>query len=175
MKYNFEYTKNDYMTPPELYQMALDYFQIDKFCLDACCSEFNIPARIYYTQEGLFSGGWHQLSDNDGLTGEWFDFTWCNPPFNDCAKWVEKAYKENKEKGLNIAMLIPVRTETRFWHDYILYNPDVEIKWLRKCYTFIDPATKKPVQMKKKQKDGTYKLVNGVYKNALALVFFREF
>lgn len=164
MKYNFEYTKNDYMTPPELYQIALDYFKIDKFSLDTCCTEENIPAQEYYKN-----------GEKDGLKEPWMAYSWCNPPFNDSAKWVEKAYKESKERGCNIAMLIPVRTETKFWHDYILYNPDVEIKWLRKCYTFIDPATKKPVQMKKKQKDGTYKLVNGVYKNALALVFFKGF
>lgn len=164
MKYNFEYTKNDYMTPPELYRMALDYFKIDKFSLDTCCTEENIPAQEYYKN-----------GEKDGLKEPWMAYSWCNPPFNDSAKWVEKAYKENRELGANIAMLIPVRTETKFWHDYILYNPDVEIKWLRKCYTFIDPATKKPVQMKKKQKDGTYKEVNGVYKNALALVFFRGF
>jgi len=164
MKYNFEYTKNDYMTPPELYQMALDKWGIDKFNLDTCCSEKNIPAK-WYCKNG----------DIDGLVAPWVDYSWCNPPFNDSAKWVEKAYKENKERGINVAMLIPVRPETKFWHDYILYNPNVEIKWLRKCYTFIDPVTKKPVQMKKKQKDGTYKLVNGVYKNALALVYFKGF
>lgn len=164
MKYNFKYTKNDYMTPPELYQMALGFFKKDFFNLDTCCTEENIPALKYYKN-----------GEKDGLKERWYDYSWCNPPFNNSEKWVKKAYKENQERGINIAMLIPVRTETKFWHDYILYNPNVEIKWLRKCYTFIDPATKKPVQMKKKQKDGTYKLVNGVFKNALALVYFRGF
>ena len=48
MKYNFEYTKNDYMTPPELYQMALDNWKITRFSLDTCCSEKNIPAEDHY-------------------------------------------------------------------------------------------------------------------------------
>ncbi|WP_407454375.1 hypothetical protein, partial [Methanobrevibacter sp.] len=81
------------------------------------------------------------------------------PPFNDCAKWVEKAFNENREKGINIAMLIPVRTETKYWHEYILSNPNVDIIWLRKGYRFLDIDNQEM----------------GVFKNALALVFFRSF
>ena len=159
MKYNFEFKENDYKTPPELYLMALITFGIERFTLDTCCTEFNIPARVYYTEDGLFADGCQKLSDKDGLTGEWFDFSWCNPPFNECAKWVKKAYNENKENGINICMLLPVRTETKYWHDYILHNPNVEIVWLRKGYKFLDKNNQEM----------------GVFKNALALVFFRSF
>lgn len=148
MKYNFEYTKNDYMTPPELYQMALDKWGVDKFNLDTCCSENNIPAK-WYCKNG----------DIDGLVAPWVDYSWCNPPYNDCCKWVEKAYNENKERGINIAMLIPVRTETAYWHKYILYNSKVEIKFLRKGYRFLDKDNQEM----------------GIFKNALALVFFKGF
>ena len=55
-------------------------------------------------------------------------------------------------------MLIPVRTKTKYWHDYILDKKNVKIKWLRKGYRFIDPDT------------GEYM---GVYKNALAIVYFK--
>lgn len=53
-------------------------------------------------------------------------------------------------------MLIPVRSETRYWHDYILYNTNVYIDWLRKGYKFLDA-------------DGNEL---GIFKNALALVYF---
>ncbi len=155
-KYNFEFKENDYKTPPELYQKALNYWGISRFDLDVCTTDFNIPARIYYTKEGLFADGTQQLSDNDGLTGEWMTgFCWCNPPFNECKKWIEKAFNENK-KGGKVAMLLPVRTETKYWHDYILNNPHVTIEWLRKGYKFLD-------------KDNNEM---GVFKNALALVYF---
>ena len=156
MKYNYQYIENDYKTPPELYNMALARFKIKKFDLDACCSDFNIPAHGYYTRDGLYTLG-YKITNNDGLTGSWFYFNWCNPPFNECKKWIEKAYNENA-KGCNIAMLLPVRTETKYWHDYILHNPNVEIVWLRKGYKFLDKNNQEM----------------GVFKNALALVFFKS-
>ena len=55
-------------------------------------------------------------------------------------------------------LLIPVRTETAYWHDYILHNENVEITWLRKGYRFINPETKQPM---------------GIFKNALAFVLFK--
>ena len=154
-KYNFGFKENDYKTPPVLYQKALKYFNIDKFDLDTCCTDFNIPASLYYRECGLYSDGEQYLSNNNGLTGEWFDFNWCNPPFNECKKWVEKAFIEN-EKWNKIAMLLPVRTEAKYWHDYILNNPNVHIEWLRKGYKFLD-------------KDNNEM---GIFNNALALVYF---
>lgn len=151
-KYNYEYSENDYKTPPELYGKALNYFRLKYslfldcgFNLDVCCTDENIPALRYYKN-----------GDKDGLKEEWSDFSWCNPPFNECRKWIEKAYKENKENGVKIAMLIPVRTETKYWHDYILFNPNVKIEWLRKGYKFLDKHNEEM----------------GVFKNALALVYF---
>lgn len=148
MKYNYKYNDNEYKTPPELYQMALDKWQITRFSIDTCCSDNHIPADEYYS-----------LPDKDGLAEHWNEYSWCNPPFNECKKWIEKAYNENKERGINICMLLPVRTETKYWHEYILHNPNVEIVWLRKGYKFLDKSNQEM----------------GVFKNALALVFFKGF
>ena len=145
MKYNFEQKRNDYKTPPVLYNMALEHWGIDKFDLDTCCTVENIPANEY-CKNGI----------TDGLSVDWRRFNWCNPPFNECAKWIKKAYDE-QIKGNETFMLIPVRTETKYWHDYILYNDKVKIFWLRKGYEFINPDTNKTC---------------GVFKNALALVYF---
>lgn len=144
-KYNFDYNENDYKTPPELYEMALKYFGKEKFNLDTCCSDEHIPSKWYC-----------KFGEIDGLATPWVDYSWCNPPFNECKKWIEKAYNENKDRKLNIAMLLPVRTETKYWHDYILFNPNAKIHWLRKGYKFLN---NKGEEM-------------GVFKNALALVYF---
>lgn len=144
-KYNYDYTENDYKTPPELYQKALNKFTLKQFMLDTCCTDENIPALDYYKK-----------GKANGLTERWFNFSWCNPPFNECKKWIEKAYQENQERDIAIAMLIPVRTETKYWHNYILHNPKVEIEFLRKGYRFLDKDNKEM----------------GVFKNALALVYF---
>lgn len=144
-KYNYDYAENDYKTPPELYQKALERFEKNIFALDACCSDENIPAHSYYKN-----------GQENGLECDWMNHTWCNPPFNECKKWIEKAYKENQEQDIAIAMILPVRTETKYWHDYILHNPNVEIEFLRKGYKFLDKDNKEM----------------GVFKNALALVYF---
>lgn len=143
-KYNYQSNENDYKTPPELYQIALDTYGINKFGLDACCIDENIPAEKYY-----------KYGEKDGLKEPWGNHTWCNPPFNECQKWVKKAYEESK-KGASIVMLIPVRTETAYWHEYILKNPYVEVNFLRKGYKFLNKNNEEM----------------GVFKNALALIYF---
>ena len=143
-KYNFDWNANDYKTPPILYEKALEKFGIDRFDIDTCCTVENIPATEYCKN-----------GQTDGLSIDWRAFSWCNPPFNECRKWIAKAYQE-QQKGNNVAMLIPVRTETAYWHDYILNNDNVQIEWLRKGYKFFDKDNKEM----------------GVFKNALAIVYF---
>lgn len=137
-------TANDYKTPPELYQKALKFIGQEYFSCDVCCSERNIPAIIHFIE-----------GERNGLTEDWEYYNWCNPPFNEAKKWIEKAYEEQL-KGHVTCMLLPVRTETRYWHDYILYNTKVHIDWLRKGYKFLD-------------KDNNEM---GIFKNVLALVYF---
>lgn len=45
---------------------------------------------------------------------------WCNPPYGrKIGKWVKKAYDEYKQNGTTVVMLLPARTDTRWFHDYI--------------------------------------------------------
>ena len=65
-------------------------------------------------------------------------------------------------KGNTSVLLIPARTETKYWQDYILKDgfplkEGIYIKFLRKGYGFLTPETKAPM---------------GVYKNPLAIVIF---
>lgn len=151
-KYNFEQQRSDYETPPELYKMALELAGADEFDLDVCCSRANIPAKFHYI-DGFA----------DGLKWDWGRLNWCNPPYDQCSKWIKKAYEE-QQKGNETLMLIPARTETKYWHDYILdenggcNRENVEVKFLRKGYSFINPDTGKNC---------------GVFKNALVLVYFK--
>ena len=50
----------------------------------------------------------------DGLSIEWKDKTYVNPPYSNPLKWVEKAIEENK-KGKIIVMLLKVDTSTRWF------------------------------------------------------------
>jgi len=147
MKYNFSKQKNDYKTPPVLIEMALNIIDRFEFDLDTCCSDTDFPAKNHYIN-GV----------TDGLTAKWSKYNWCNPPFDESKKWIKKAFEE-QQNGNTTCMLLPVRTETKYWHDYILFNSKVKIKWLRKGYCFIDAASGKELN---------------VFKNALALVLFEN-
>lgn len=48
----------------------------------------------------------------------------CNPPYGrELAKWVKKCYDES-EHAL-VVMLIPARTDTRWFHDYIYGKAEI--------------------------------------------------
>lgn len=49
----------------------------------------------------------------------------CNPPYGrELPKWVKKSYEEAK-KGSIVVMLLPARTDTRWFHDYIYGKADI--------------------------------------------------
>ena len=51
---------------------------------------------------------------------------WCNPPY--CRKtglWVKKAYEEHQRTGCTVVMLLPSRTDVRWFHDYILGKAEI--------------------------------------------------
>lgn len=57
--------------------------------------------------------------DFDGLACEWGQVNFVNPPYSTISKWVEKAYAEYR-KGKTVVLLIPSRTDTRWWHEYVM-------------------------------------------------------
>lgn len=55
----------------------------------------------------------------------------CNPPYGrELPKWVRKCYEESKKPDTLVVMLIPARTDTSYFHDYI-YHKAKEIRFLR--------------------------------------------
>ena len=62
----------------------------------------------------------------DGLKQEWTGVCWCNPPYGrQIGKWVEKACKSLA----TVVMLLPARTDTKWFHDWCL--PYGKIEFLR--------------------------------------------
>lgn len=60
----------------------------------------------------------------------------CNPPYGrETGKWVRKAWEEAKS-GTTIVLLIPARTDTSYFHEYIYGQ--AEIRWVRGRLRFED-------------------------------------
>lgn len=67
----------------------------------------------------------------------------CNPPYGrEIGKWVEKAYQENQEHGSLVVMLLPARTDTRWFHDFIYRK--AEIRFVRGRLKFGDSKNSAP-------------------------------
>ena len=49
----------------------------------------------------------------------------CNPPYSEIGKWVEKAFYESRNDGTLVVLLIPSRTDTKYFHDYILHRAEI--------------------------------------------------
>ena len=55
----------------------------------------------------------------------------CNPPYGrEISRWVKKCYEESKKPNTTVVMLIPARTDTSYFHDYI-YKKAKEIRFVR--------------------------------------------
>ena len=109
----------------DLWSTPQDLFdELDKefhFTLDPCADENNHKCKKYYTKE------------QDGLSKCWRgEIVFCNPPYGrEIGSWVKKCWLHAKVgEGLAI-MLIPARTDTKWFHDYIYNKPNVEIRFIK--------------------------------------------
>lgn len=101
-------------TPQDLFDKLNAEFHFD---LDVCALPENAKCERYYTPE------------DDGLLQPWNGVCWCNPPYGKTiGKWVQKAY-ETFAGGGTVVMLLPARTDTKWFHEYI-YNK-AEIRFIK--------------------------------------------
>lgn len=63
----------------------------------------------------------------------------CNPPYGrQIYDWVRKGYEESRKPGTLVVMLIPARTDTSYFHDYIFHGKANEVRFLRGRLKFTD-------------------------------------
>ena len=103
------------------------------FTLDPCATRENAKCAKYFTVE------------DDGLKQDWQGETvFCNPPYGrEIGKWVKKCYEESKKPGTTVVMLIPARTDTSYFHDFI-YGKAREIRFIRGRLKFGDAKNSAP-------------------------------
>lgn len=63
-------------------------------------------------------------SAEDGLLKEWGQVSFVNPPYSKLKEWIKKSYEE-WQKGKTVVMLIPSRTDTKAWHDYVMQADEI--------------------------------------------------
>lgn len=113
----FSSKTDEWSTPQDFFNELNKEFN---FTLDPCATPENAKCEKYYTKE------------DDGLKQDWSGETvFCNPPYGRAIKdWVKKCYAESKKPNTTVVMLIPARTDTSYFHDYI-YHKAKEIRFIR--------------------------------------------
>lgn len=107
----FSSATDQWATPQEFFD------ELDKefdFAVDVCADATNHKCEAYYDKAA------------DGLSQAWNRTAWCNPPYGrEIGKWVAKAAEESKKHGVTVVMLLPARTDTRWFHDYIYGKAEI--------------------------------------------------
>lgn len=100
--------RTNWSTPQWLFDLLHARF---KFTLDVCAEKNNAKCRRYFSPKA------------NGLEQNWSPHRcWMNPPFGEgIAHWVLKA-KNEAYAGALVVCLLPVRSDTFWWHNYLLQS-----------------------------------------------------
>jgi site-specific DNA-methyltransferase (adenine-specific) len=103
----FTSNTDQWATPQDFFDKLNDEFHFD---LDVCATPENAKCEKYFTK------------DDDGLSQQWWGVVYCNPPYGrEIGKWVKKC---SEYEGVSV-MLLPARTDTRWFHDYIYGKSEI--------------------------------------------------
>lgn len=112
---HFSSKTDDWETPQDFFDKLNKEFMFD---LDVCATKENTKCKR-----------WYELQD-DGLSKPWLGHrVWMNPPYGrGIGKWVKKAHDTVlgvvQNHGI-VVCLLPARTDTKWFHDYILGKAEI--------------------------------------------------
>jgi len=103
MNVHFSSKTNEWATPQDFFDELDREFH---FNLDPCATAENAKCAMWFNEK------------EDGLSKSWDNSrVFCNPPYGrEIGKWVKKA---SEATGGIVVMLIPARTDTKYFHEYI--------------------------------------------------------
>lgn len=118
----FKTRRDDWSTPDEFWQRLDTEFH---FTCDAAASTRNTKCPFYFDKE------------TNALVQDWSGhICWLNPPYGrQLSTWVRKAYAEARDHGATVVCLIPARTNTEWFHEYVMRG---EIRFVRGRLQFGD-------------------------------------
>lgn len=134
---HFSSASTEHATPQNFYDELHKEFQFE---LDPASTHENAKCLHHYTKE------------DNGLIQPWAPKrVFCNPPYGRgiTGQWVRKASEEQKKGGLSV-LLLPARTDTQWFHNFIYdapirrFHPNVEVRFVRGRLKFGDSKDSAP-------------------------------
>lgn len=109
---HFSSERQDWGTPQPFFDALNAEFG---FTLDACALPHNAKCETYWSP------------DDDALLMPWDGVVWMNPPYgHGIGAWIKKAY-EVSQNGAVVVALIPAKTETAWWHRYVMHAAEIRL------------------------------------------------
>lgn len=107
--------------------------------------DWKTPKAVYQTLDAEFGFDYDPCPTKptkNGLLTDWGGCNFVNPPYGtEIGKWIKKGYEEYL-KGKIVVFLIPSRTDTRWWHEYIMKA--TEIRFIKGRLRFDDQKNSAP-------------------------------
>lgn len=116
--------RNDWGTPAWLFDQLHKEF---RFTVDAAAQTDNAKLDRFWSEQ------------IDGLSKSWAgERVFCNPPYGSlCETWTHKASEQQSLAEVSV-LLLPVRSETRWWHEYVI-GAASELRFIRGRVHFDPP------------------------------------
>jgi phage N-6-adenine-methyltransferase len=112
----FTSVTDEWETPQEFFDAVNAIYRFD---LDVCATDANAKCERYFTKE------------ENGLLQTWRGVCWMNPPYGrEISLWVRKAYDSSLEAGTVVVCLLPARTDTKWWHEYVIASAE-SVRFIR--------------------------------------------
>jgi phage N-6-adenine-methyltransferase len=115
------------MVQRALFSSATDEWETPRFLFDGLDAEFGFDLDVSANHINAKCKRYFTRTE-DGLRQKWEGVCWMNPPYGrDIERWMQKAF-ESASAGALVVCLVPVRTDTRWWHKFAMRG---EIRYLR--------------------------------------------
>lgn len=99
---------------------------MDKLLFSRKSDNWSTPSKLYcYFIDHDYFDPCPLYSDFDGLEIEWKEKNFVNPPYSKIKYFVDKSIDEHK-KGKEVVLLIPARTDTKFFRKLVDYGVYIE-------------------------------------------------
>lgn len=123
-----------------LFSHSTDEWGTPQDFFDELDKEFHFELDVAASCEN-YKCDWFFTSDENGLEEDWGSVTaWCNPPYSNIKEWAKKC---SEHRGV-AAMLVPARTDTKWFHDYCYNKPYVEIRFIKGRLKFSNSKNSAP-------------------------------